>query len=52
VRKLSEKDFFNYLTLALKNLGSTKALIYNIEHETKRLMKAYSPEEVAKKVKS
>jgi hypothetical protein len=52
VRRLTEKDFFNYLTLALKNLGSTKALIYNIENETKRLMKIYSPEEIKKKVEN
>lgn len=47
MRKLSEKDFFNYLTLALKNLGSSKSLIYNIENEIKRLMKVYSPDEIA-----
>ncbi|MEY8446168.1 hypothetical protein AALA44_08405 [Enterococcus ratti] len=49
---MSEKDFFNYLTLALKNLGSSKALIYNIENEIRRLMKVYSTEELANKIES
>ena len=47
---LLEKDFFNYLTLALKNLGSSKSLTYNIENEVKRLIKVYSPEEISKKI--
>ncbi len=46
---LLEKDFFNYLTLALKNLGSSKSLTYNIENEVKRLIKIYSLEEISKK---
>ncbi|MBL1229858.1 hypothetical protein IW492_11510 [Enterococcus sp. BWB1-3] len=49
---MSEQDFFNYLTLALKNLGSAKALAFNIENEIKRLLKIYSTDEVINKLQN
>ncbi|WP_438760770.1 hypothetical protein [Enterococcus sp. AZ194] len=40
-----------YLKLALQNLGSTKALQYNVEMEIRRLIKLYTPDEVSEKIK-
>jgi hypothetical protein len=43
---MEEKDFLNYLELALKNLHATKALRFNVSGEVSRLLKKYSVEEV------
>lgn len=47
---MKEEDFIQYVTVALKNLGYTKAGIFNVEGEIKRLIKHYSTEEIKAKV--
>ncbi|WP_348923359.1 hypothetical protein [Enterococcus rotai] len=46
---MKESDFIDYLTVALKNLGYTKAGIFNVEGEVKRLLKLYSAAEIKEK---
>ncbi|MGX7149417.1 hypothetical protein [Enterococcus ureasiticus] len=47
---MKEEVFLDYLTVALKNLGYTKAGIFNVEGEVKRLLKTYSLEEIKMKL--
>lgn len=47
---LKDDEFIDYLTVALKNLGFTKAGVFNVEGEVKRLLKTYSVEEIKSKL--
>ncbi|WP_179190347.1 hypothetical protein [Candidatus Enterococcus mansonii] len=47
---MKEEDFFNYLTVALRNLGHRKSSVFNIQGELKRLLKTYSAEEIKTKL--
>ncbi|MBO0441740.1 hypothetical protein DOK67_0002016 [Enterococcus sp. DIV0212c] len=47
---MKEETFIEYLTIALKNLGYTKAGIFNVQGEVKRLLKTNSPEEIKVKL--